>query len=334
MKTQEDFRQDVMETAADWCDRLGELSAEERAELKAWLEASPENARAFAAVRRTMLDVALLDAATQVQPNLETARSTRMPSPFTRFWRAMSSHSAWLAGVGALAAACVALLLTVNNTSTPQDQPTARVLVTAIGQRADFTLADKSKVYLNAESRINVQYSRSARALALTRGEAIFKVTKDAARPFQVSVRSAKVTAVGTVFGVDLVDNAVQVRVFEGTVRVAAAGMKPRSITRGQWINMDPERGTSSGDFTTGKYQTWQTDWLEADNMPLAYVVTKLNRYTNAKITIKDRHLSNVALNGRFRLSNTDTTLSMISALLDVNVERQKNEIVLVPRHK
>ena len=55
-------QRDTMEVAADWCDRLEQLSDAERQELKLW-RAEPDQARAFDRVRRTMLDVALLEAA-------------------------------------------------------------------------------------------------------------------------------------------------------------------------------------------------------------------------------------------------------------------------------
>ena len=92
-------------------------------------------------------------------------------------------------------------------------------------------------------------------------------------------------------------------------------------------------RGTSSGTFSPDNYQTWRTDWLEADDMPLAYVVAKLNRYTTDKIAIKDNGIAEVQINGRFRLSNTDATLSMIAALLHVDVDKRGHEIVLIPPH-
>ncbi|MCJ2187830.1 FecR/PupR family sigma factor regulator, partial [Novosphingobium beihaiensis] len=56
------YRADMLETAADWADRLGELNEAERRTLSAWLEESPEHAQAFARMRRLMTDTALIEA--------------------------------------------------------------------------------------------------------------------------------------------------------------------------------------------------------------------------------------------------------------------------------
>jgi len=333
--TQGHIRRDAMETAADWCDRLDELSTGERAELTAWLCASDENRKAFSVMRRTMLDVALLDASAALGAEAALQPAPRGPIGALAAWcgRHLRGPRPWLIGAGAVAAACVVLSVMSVHRPGPQEPAQTREFATAVRERANFKLDDNSIVFLNADSSVTARYSPNGRDLDLHKGEAVFEVAKDPARPFRVRTRSATVTAIGTIFGVDLVDRAVEVRVFKGTVRVAA-GLERRAVSRGEWVILDPSRGISSGTFSPDTYQNWQTDWLEADNMPLSYVVAKLNRYTDDKITIKDKRLMSVALNGRFRLSNTRDTLSMISALLDVNVVRQKNEIVLVPRHE
>ncbi len=208
------------------------------------------------------------------------------------------------------------------------------VLVTAIGQRSGAKLADNSEVFLNADTRLTVAYQAHARQLNLARGEAIFEVAKDKARPFQVHARSVTVTAVGTRFGVDLVDRAVQVRVFEGTVQVAGTGTSLCAVSRGQWIMVDPVRGIASGEFSPNHFPDWRTGWLEADRMPLSHVVERLNRYSAEKIVLQDKALSDVALTGRFRLNNTDGTLSQIAALLNVEVARRDHHILLMRRHE
>ena len=99
---------EVMETAADWCDRLHSLSAFERRQLKTWLGASDENARAFSLVRRAMLDVALLDAAAEL-----TEPAEKLLSPAFVAWlhQQFSKREVWFAAAGALAAAGLILVL-------------------------------------------------------------------------------------------------------------------------------------------------------------------------------------------------------------------------------
>ncbi len=317
-----------MEAAADWCDR--EVTPAGKAALQSWLAADPDHARAFALMRRTMLDVALLDAAEAVVP------VTVKPARFALgAWlqRALTSRSGWGVLVGAAAAVCAVfyVLFSVSLPPTPRAE-TAQIFATATGQQSTAALADRSVVFLNAGTRLEVRYSARTRALHLLRGEAIFQVTKDKARPFQVITGTATVTAVGTRFGVDLVGDAVEVRVFEGTVKVAGGGAENRTVTRGQWLLIDPARGVSAGSFAPDGYPNWRTGWLEADRMPLPYVIARLNRYTDDKIALADEKLAGADLSGRFRLDNTADTLKQIAALLDINVTQHDHRILLTPK--
>jgi transmembrane sensor len=324
-------RDEILEIAADWCDRTEALTPDERRERDAWIAADPEHARAYDAMRRTVLDVALLDAVDSLAS--EEARITR----FHRSeWltRVFASKASWGVLVGA-AAVVFAVIVMLPQPPAPVVAPhQPQILATVTSERSNVALADKSVVYLNADTRIAVTYSDHARLLMLSRGEAIFQVTKDNARPFRVVTDSATVTAVGTRFGVDRLGDAVEVRVFEGTVKVAGRNINDRAVTRGQWLLLDPKRGISGGTFSPDAYPNWRTGWLEADRMPLAYVIARLNRYTNDKIQIADRSLVDVEINGRFRLDNTASTLKQISVAADVEVDKRDHDILLRRRHE
>lgn len=139
------------------------------------------------------------------------------------------------------------------------------------------------------------------------------------------------VTAVGTLFGVDLMNDAVGVRVYHGVVTVARNG-QVATLRKGDWMMLDPRLGAQGGHFDPATYQTWRTDWLEADKMPLSYVVAKLNRYASRPIVIGDAALADTRLTGRFHLSDTDATLRVIGATLDIAPVRRDGRIYLTAR--
>jgi transmembrane sensor len=322
-------RDEILETAADWCDRREALTPGERRERDAWIAADPEHARAYDAMRCTILDVALLDAAEDLR-SVESRKTQFHP----RAWltRVLASKASWGVLVGTAVVVCAVIVVRPQTPAPAMARP--QLLATVTGERSAVTLTDQSVVYLNADTRIAVTYSDHARLLKLSRGEAIFQVTKDKSRPFRVVTDMAIVTAVGTRFGVDRVGDAVEVRVYEGTVTVEGKGADHRAVTRGQWILLDSKRDVSSGTFSPEAYPNWRTGWLEADRMPLAYIVARLNRYTNDKIEIADRSLADVELSGRFRLDNADGTLQQISALLDVEAEKRDHMVLLHRRHE
>jgi transmembrane sensor len=305
----------VMEEAADWIDRLDELSDAERQDLAAWLNASPDHAAAFAALRHTLRDTALLEAVDRLRA--EPGESTVL-APLRRV-----ASGGW-SRLGLIAAGLVVLVgggvLTARLTAERVAPPIE--LATAVGERADHVLSDASTVRLNADSHASVAYSRAARDIYLRRGDAVFEVAKNPRRPFNVMAGDAKVTAVGTVFEVDKVDDAVEVRVFEGVVRVSQGSAPPRVLRQGEWLLLAADHTSSRGRLGADSYDAWRDDWLEAESMPLKYVVARLNRYSPQALTLRDARVGELRVTGRFKLDRPAEALAMITALLDLKVEK------------
>jgi transmembrane sensor len=319
---------ETLEEAADWVDRLDELSSAERQELTAWLEASPMHAAAFASLRRNLRDPALLAAIDRVRDGDESLAAPSIApiiartAPRTQRWGLIA------AGLIALAAGSTltARLLWTSRTEAPIE------LATAIGARSDYALSDASVIHLNADSQATVVYGKAARDVRLHKGDAMFDVAKNANRPFNVMAGDTKVTAVGTTFEVDRVSDAVEVRVFEGAVRVSRANAAPRLVGKGEWLLLASDRKVTAGRFAPETYQGWRSDWLDAEQMPLKYVVARLNRYTADQVVLSEGAIGDLKVTGRFRLDQTHNALAMISALLAVDAAKQGRHIYLSPR--
>lgn len=323
----------ALEAAADWVDRLAELSAEEQRALREWRAASEENARAFALMRGVMQDPALIEATRQAagapaatRPHADARRRAgRLRRPPMR-WPAIAA--------GAAIAAAAAGLFIIAGLRPPASETAAesiarRDYATPIGVRADASLSDRSVLHLDADSKVQVAFSRTAREVRLERGEAMFEVAHEPARPFDVSAGGATVTAVGTVFDVNLIGDAVEVRVFRGAVRVAAPNGGVRLLRAGEWLTLDGRREPVAGRFLPDLARTWRANWLQADRMPLADVVARLNRYSSRPIVLKSRDLDGVPISGRFELNRPEATLSMLSALLELEISRGPKETSL-----
>jgi transmembrane sensor len=316
----------IMEEAADWIDRLDDLSDADYKALAAWLNASPDHAAAFATLRHALRDTALLDAVDRVR-----AAPIKIPSPPRHRRMAMS-------GGGRLALIAAGLLVLIGGgvaTSRLADEHPAPPieLATSIGGRADHLLSDASSVHLNADSHASVIYGAAARDVYLRKGDAVFEVAKNPQRPFNVMAGDAKVTAVGTVFEVDRVNDAVEVRVFEGVVRVAQGAAPDRLLRRGEWLLLASNRPATRGRLDPDSYGAWRADWLDADNMPLKYVIARLNRYSADAVMLRDPALGELKVTGRFKLDRTADSLAMISALLEIDAAQDGRRIYLAPRH-
>ncbi len=127
----------------------------------------------------------------------------------------------------------------------------ARVVIeTRTGTNRDATLPDGSQVTIAGGSRLAARYSEKERGLSLERGEAFFRVKKDARRPFVVHALDATITAVGTAFNVRAEEGAVRVAVTEGAVSVdrmeSGSGQDKSSrienirVTAGHLVTLQP----------------------------------------------------------------------------------------------
>lgn len=302
-----------LEIAADWADRLPDLSAAERAQLEAWLAGGPGRAAAFALMRDTQRDTALLDAAERVRAAPVAKRSMRLGL--------IAAGVALVAGLSAV----VLVRPYLAATEAPME------LTTPLGQRAEHQLSDKSVVTLAADTGVSVRYSHDAREIALTKGDAMFQVAKDKARPFRVQAGDTQVTAVGTTFEVERVSDAVQVRVFDGVVRVNRDGAE-RSLGKGEWLMLVADHAPVQGRLGADSYQAWRSDWLDADALPLKYVIARLNRYTAQSVSLHDPSLGDLQVTGRFKLDRPAESLTMLAALLDMRTDADGRRVYLTPK--
>lgn len=106
----------------------------------------------------------------------------------------------------------------------------ATTYTTGIGEQRLVALEDGSTVEMDANSRIRVRFTEHERTVDLVKGQALFRVAKNAARPFIVVSGDTRVRAVGTQFDVYRKASKTSVTVIEGRVAVlpgAAGGLVP-----------------------------------------------------------------------------------------------------------
>ncbi|HXO76568.1 MAG TPA: FecR domain-containing protein [Puia sp.] len=123
-------------------------------------------------------------------------------------------------------------------------------LSTPAGGQYQVTLADGTKVWLNALSKLRFpnEFSGSDRTVDLT-GEAYFEIAKDKSRPFMVRVNGVQVQVLGTSFNVNAYSDESEIKttLLEGAVRLVkgevSAPLKPGQ----QGVTGMPDAGGTSG---------------------------------------------------------------------------------------
>jgi transmembrane sensor len=336
----EPFGDGAAEEAAAWLARRDRgMSFSEKGEFKRWMSV-PQNASEFARIECVWGDLDGLGG------DPELAQVARELDEATR-----PGRSRRLGAFGALAAAAAAMALVFlwlrpSQTAGP-GAPTESLAYRVVPSAAHtMTLSDGSLVDLRADGEVTTDFTQAVRSLRLVRGEAHFKVTKNPARPFIVSVGNVAVRAVGTAFDIQFGKDRVDVVVTEGKVTVedlGGVGAPPAVplLVAGQRavIYEDGPPGSrpravvdSITPTQIDQVLAWRSTWLVFDRTPLDQAVEAFNGRGPNRIVLGDPSLASRRLGGMFRADNMDGFVRLLEQGLDVRSERRgDNEIVLLP---
>lgn len=170
---------------------------------------------------------------------------------------------------------------------------------TAIGEQRSMKLDDGSFIYLNTNSRVEVDFSARARSIHLIRGEALFVVERDSERPFTVTVGDATVRALGTQFNVRRRAEGADVAVVEGVVQVSATD-PPKRLAAGEGARVVQGRIMAPPRNGTADALAWRQRHLVFHDAPLADVAEEFNRYNRTQIRVEGDLAREMQLSGIF----------------------------------
>jgi transmembrane sensor len=327
--------------AAEWLVRLQstDLSIEDTLLWQSWLKENPANAHAFARIEEISQALRALPLPSAV-PARQMARDRYDASVPLKDWTKPPVRRR-IRGILAVAAsvAIVAVSLAFWKTVAPNSY------TTAIGENRTVALADGSTIALGADTQIDVAFSKDVRAIELVRGEALFKVAKDASRPFKVRAGEATVIAVGTAFNIERDSDRAIVSVTEGRVVVEPVAHflpvvvlhqfepKLRSVRlhAGQQTTVGSagiEEPTKMEDAVGG----WQTGRLAFRLQPLRYVLEDVNRYASKRIVLESNDEGALVITGTVERENIAGWVRSLERAFDLEATEEADQIVLRAR--
>ncbi|MGE7991202.1 FecR family protein [Pseudomonas sp. NPDC089554] len=296
--------------ALGWMSRINEQPSEaESAAFKRWLLADPAHRQAYAEAQ-ALWQLSEAPAARLAQE--EHAQLAHY------LYAIQHPRSRWRQRGGALAAAAC-LVLALGSLAGWQPQYWLQDL------RADYhsaehitqvTLADQSRLTLDAGSAVAVDFEHGERRVRILRGAAFFEVTHTGA-PFLVEAAGGEVRVLGTQFEVRGQGEGAQVTVRSGRVAVSAAqGQVARELTANQQL--------AYGAGVAGEVQTvdsdnrlaWRQGWLNYYQVPLAQVVEDLGRYYPGRILLLDGELGQRKVSGSFPVDEPLVALDSLGKVL------------------
>lgn len=296
--------------AAAWFLRIrnDEVSAEDFAQWREWVNSSPAHTEAFDRVSEfwkrsdSMKDLPWPSDEELDNDNYDGIEGLVPPkSRKMSRWRSLAQVAAMLALVAAAGLIAAPRFLAPQN-STPD------IYETNVAEHQTIDLNDGSKIVLGAMSQVAVDYTSAERNITLMSGEAFFDVAKDPSRPFVVAAGPRSVRAVGTAFNINFSEQVLAVSVVEGTVSIAAmqtneivtaapAADTPKSNVQSNSFLLDDgqELIVSTSDnaeeirtFSADVVTSWRTGKLTYIGEPLEKVIADLNRYSDRKILVTE----------------------------------------------
>lgn len=320
-----------LEAAARWWSDLArDPTLEACAQYQAW-SAEPRNLEALQALR------AAWDAAAALEGTPEAIELRRQA--VQRAGQARLSRRRMLRA-GCVAAALVGIALGLA-AGLHVDWGPARDYQTAIGERRVVVLADGSRIHMDSDTKVRVDFERRARVVTLEGGRSRFDVAHDPGRPFTVTAGPETVVAVGTSFNVELLPSSVLVTLIEGQVIISsdapaaparsAAPHLSLSLKAGEQLVAARNRAPAIRSADLQAAVAWESGHLVFRDEPLESVVARVNRYARHPVYI-DPALTDRRISGVFNAGDVPSFVNAVTSYLHLQaVSRGGGGVLLKP---
>ncbi|WP_417318672.1 FecR family protein [Emcibacter sp.] len=315
MKYNDTAKQKTTErAAAEWLlrmDRLGEEAVYKEEEFQIWLNESEEHARVLSSFLELWRDM------DKVEPYLEReVSSPGVVRPFLgRYRLAMSS---------AIAASLILMLTFVMSGKRPGHYLADEV--TSVGEIREMLLEDGSRIILDTDSAVDIDYSERTRRIELIRGRASFYVAPDPSRPFEVHSGKVTATALGTVYSVRRLPDGERVSVSESKVKISPAvtigagtAFISRENMKPQFVSLDLVRENA-----------WERGKIIFENTPLRQVIDEINRYNQGRIFLPEDSIGDMKVNGVFDVSEVGRIVDLLAVSFDLETYRLTDRFIFL----
>lgn len=318
----------VEDQAIDWLICLRDEDVDETAikEFAAWLAESPLHSQAYAAAENLFKDMSVaakseteINIGKSSEPSLLAKRSS---SPVIYSGLQPKFSRPKLFSMLAMAAIC---LLAVGLVAPKQSRWFSDLFSdyrTQTGELRNIELSDGSRLLMNTNSAISVDFSAASRKIVLHHGQVKFTVAKDSNRPFDVITDQLNIRALGTVFDV-YASEGVKTEIIVQEHAVAVSQLTGAStaveIREGQQLNYQVGQALPKPhDVILEQATAWQHRQLVINDRPLSELIAELERYRVGRIFLSDDVLKNLRVTGVFSMDNPEQTLQTVAEVLSL----------------
>lgn len=355
---------DLTTEACAWIAQLESesMKSDDLAAFKEWVQRSPAHLREIKRLAKLSSELNVLtDMALPLKVAAEQRRRVSILDLKVR-----RPNLQYLTGIICLVAVFFVGSYWLDNSSVSVSEPI--LYTTEIGGHREILLSDGTRLNLNTDSEIEVDYSLERRKVRLLKGEAFFEVAHNANRPFIVYAAETSVRAVGTAFVVHLMPKKFEVTVTEGKVELSQSVLNEQVVKdsenrladslrdrqeatstkevpiyleagekvvfdKSDQIYLQEELVETVSEREIKRMLSWQDGLLDFSETPLIEVINDLRRYTPMIIEISDPELRNLKFGGLFRTDELQALFNALETTFDIKVERVDNKHVRISRN-
>lgn len=272
----------------------GDATPEEKEEVARWLDADKKNMKEFLALRK------LYDISIWQQEQTPVAKDKLSLGNKRWTLRSASLELAKVAAIFILAFTSVySFLINEDN-----DSAKMQTIFVPPGQRAELTLTDGTKVWLNAKTTFTFpdKFTANNRRVTLD-GEGYFDVTKNPEKPFIVNTERYDIKVMGTEFNVTAYSGSsvFETSLLKGAVEVFSPA-KDTKVSLEPHMRTYEENGILKKDTIEHEnYFLWKEGLICFYDEPVDKMIEKLQLYYDVKIDVQNKTLLNNRYSGKFR---------------------------------
>ncbi|WP_323635119.1 FecR family protein [Pectobacterium polaris] len=299
------------EEAIAWLVRLtsGESSPSMLVAFKEWHRQSPEHAKALDDARQLWIALGevLPESATIEPANNVVPLVAPTPSPTRR-----------RLGLAVAASVVMAVALGVYSQWNHYDYSTQT------GEQRLVTLSDGSKIQLDTDTALNVDYRSGMRQVQLARGEAYFDVAHDPSKAFVINAGFGQVRVLGTAFSVKRDGEAIWVTVTRGRVQVSGGSLdRDTYLVANQQVHFTSnDKRPAIASLDAEQALSWRSGQVQFANTSLDDVLQTLKRYDKRYWVYDSSAAKHIKVNTVVNIHNIDEWLDGVQRVLPVEVKQ------------
>jgi ferric-dicitrate binding protein FerR (iron transport regulator) len=192
-------------------------------------------------------------------------------------------------------------------------------ITTDFGKSEMITLADHSKVSINAKSTLSYSNLFAYKRTLQLEGEAFFEVEKG--NPFTLETALGEVLVLGTKFNVIAMDDFFEVKCYEGKVQVTQKG-KATILTHGESVRFYNGVSENWAEIDSEK-PTWISGESSFKKVPMRYVIAQFKNQYNLEVEYP-KHIENIKFTGTF--THKEATVALQTICLPLHLKFGKDQ--------